>query len=60
MLLINIHHIAFDGWSMDIFIKELESFYRSYSENKAHGLKPLEIQYKDFAVWQQATCKVKY
>ena len=45
--LINIHHIAFDGWSVDIFIKELEDLYR----NKK--LPSLHIQYKDYAVWQR-------
>lgn len=53
-----IHHIAFDGWSVDLFLRELEEYYRYYS-NKAKGintelnLPELSIQYKDFAVWQR-------
>ena len=46
-LLINIHHIASDGWSMDILFKEIDAFY--YSKN----LPILPIQYKDFSVWQR-------
>jgi amino acid adenylation domain-containing protein/non-ribosomal peptide synthase protein (TIGR01720 family) len=46
-LSITIHHIAFDGWSMNIFIQELNALYERKS------LAPLTIQYKDFAVWQR-------
>ncbi|MDD2706957.1 MAG: amino acid adenylation domain-containing protein [Verrucomicrobiae bacterium] len=52
-LLVNIHHIAFDGWSADIFLRELNAFYRHHREGVPHGLPPLEIQYKDFALWQR-------
>jgi len=55
ILLINIHHIAADGWSMDIFQQELFSYYHAYAANvKEFSLPPLEIQYKDYAVWQRA------
>jgi amino acid adenylation domain-containing protein len=52
-LLINMHHIASDGWSIDIFQKELVAYYEFYHLNKSLCLPTLSIQYKDFAVWQR-------
>ncbi|MGV8124226.1 MAG: amino acid adenylation domain-containing protein [Candidatus Xenobiia bacterium LiM19] len=52
-VLINIHHIAFDGWSTDIFLSELDSFYRYHRDGAAVTLPDLDIQYRDFAVWQR-------
>ncbi|UHO38304.1 amino acid adenylation domain-containing protein [Chryseobacterium capnotolerans] len=48
-----IHHIAFDGWSTDIFLKELISIYDAIKEEQPHELPALKIQYKDFALWQR-------
>jgi len=45
-LSIVIHHIAFDGWSYDLFLQELNQFY---DKGK---LDPLNLQYSDYAVWQ--------
>jgi len=42
------HHIAFDGWSMHVFFKELGFLY----EHPSESLPPLTIQYRDFASWQ--------
>ena len=58
-LSIVIHHIAFDGWSREIFFKELEHYYNYYlaKENGFTtnlGLPELEIQYRDFALWQRS------
>jgi amino acid adenylation domain-containing protein/non-ribosomal peptide synthase protein (TIGR01720 family) len=53
-LLFIIHHIAFDGWSTDIFLSELEQLYRHHRDGSAAALPRLEIQYRDFAVWQRA------
>ncbi len=52
-ILINIHHIAFDGWSTDIFLKELNAFYHHFNDGVELQLPEMEIQYKDFAVWQK-------
>ncbi|MFT4693256.1 MAG: amino acid adenylation domain-containing protein [Francisella sp.] len=52
-LLINIHHIASDGWSMDVLLKELNAYYDHYANNTPLQLSELSIQYKDFAVWQR-------
>ena len=48
------HHIISDGWSMGIFIKELLVLYNAFNKNEIPELLPLRIQYKDYAVWQQA------
>ena len=48
-----IHHIAFDGWSADIFLHELYEFYNHYRDNTSLTLPKLGIQYKDFAIWQR-------
>ena len=54
LLVINMHHIASDGWSMDIFQRELLSYYQGYIDgDKNFELPALDIQYKDFAVWQR-------
>ena len=53
-MLINIHHAVFDGWSTEILYKELDSYYRYYTQGIAPNLSDLQIQYKDFAVWQRS------
>ncbi|SDO82090.1 HxxPF-repeated domain-containing protein, partial [Pedobacter steynii] len=47
------HHIISDGWSMGIWIKELFLFYNAYINSEEDALAPLNIQYKDYAAWQQ-------
>uniref|UniRef100_UPI003D0AEAA9 condensation domain-containing protein n=1 Tax=Tenacibaculum sp. TaxID=1906242 RepID=UPI003D0AEAA9 len=47
------HHIISDGWSIDIMMKELMEVYRQLNENLDDSKQDLEIQYKDYAVWQQ-------
>jgi amino acid adenylation domain-containing protein len=48
-LLLVVHHVAFDGWSLGIFIRELGALYRG----GASELPPLPVQYGDYAVWQR-------
>jgi hypothetical protein len=50
---ITTHHIVSDGWSADVALAELASFYRSYARNEAVSLPPLPIQYADYALWQR-------
>ena len=52
-ILLNFHHIIFDGWSVGIFTRELEYFYNSYSKGQNDELSPLPIQYADFSRWQR-------
>src|SRR5205823_1713041 len=51
-LIITIHHIVMDDWSLGIFLKELSAFYNSVVSGQACSLPALPIQYADFAVWQ--------
>jgi amino acid adenylation domain-containing protein len=53
ILVITMHHIASDGWSISIFLNELVEVYESYTEKRASKLKPLEIQYSDYSIWQR-------
>jgi amino acid adenylation domain-containing protein len=52
VLLLNIHHIASDGWSMDLINEELLSFYQAEYQNTELSLAPLPVQYSDYAQWQ--------
>ncbi|HYF50388.1 MAG TPA: amino acid adenylation domain-containing protein [Planctomycetota bacterium] len=52
ILLFNVHHIVFDGWSLGVFVRELATLYAAYAEGG--GLLPeLPIQYVDVAAWQR-------
>ena len=54
VLLITIHHIIADGWSIGIIAQELGTLYQSASNNEEPQLAPLPLQFGDFAVWQNA------
>ena len=53
VLLLCMHHVVCDGWSMDILVKEFTALYEAYREGKASVLPELPVQYADFAVWQR-------
>ncbi|MCP4660126.1 MAG: amino acid adenylation domain-containing protein, partial [bacterium] len=58
-LLLNMHHIISDGWSIGVFSQELATLYEAFEQGKPatdprFGLEELEIQYADFAVWQRS------
>nr|WP_260232358.1 non-ribosomal peptide synthetase [Chryseobacterium lactis] len=48
-----IHHIAFDGWSTDIFLQEIQTIYKALIKGETPQLAEVKIQYKDFALWQR-------
>ncbi|WP_339075511.1 amino acid adenylation domain-containing protein [Teredinibacter turnerae] len=52
VLIFNLHHIAADGWSMNILMDEFIRLYDAVISNRGLPLPPLAIQYKDFAAWQ--------
>jgi amino acid adenylation domain-containing protein len=52
-LVITLHHIIADGWSIGVLIKELAALYEAFSQGKLPPLLELPIQYKDFINWQQ-------
>ncbi len=53
VLLLVIHHIAADGWSMGVLFRELSILYEAFAAGKPCPLAELAIQYADFAVWQR-------
>ncbi|CAD5916872.1 Surfactin synthase subunit 1 [Planktothrix agardhii] len=53
LLLVCMHHIISDGWSIEVFIHELTTLYNAYAQNQPANLAPLPIQYADFAIWQR-------
>jgi amino acid adenylation domain-containing protein len=52
-LLLVIHHIVTDGWSMNIFMSELVALYEAFSTGGPSPLQELSLQYRDFATWQR-------
>ncbi|EDX71108.1 amino acid adenylation domain protein [Coleofasciculus chthonoplastes PCC 7420] len=53
ILLITLHHIIFDAWSMGVLIQELVALYEAFSTGQSNPLPELPIQYADFAQWQR-------
>ncbi|WP_160715183.1 non-ribosomal peptide synthetase [Chitinophaga solisilvae] len=49
-----LHHIIADGISLEILMQELIQVYNALLENQEHGLPPLDIQFRDYAVWQES------
>lgn len=47
------HHIISDGWSTAILLNELSTIYNGFTQDESKELKPLTIQYADFALWQK-------
>ena len=52
-LLLTVHHIVEDGWSLAILVQELGALYTAIVEGRADSLKPLPVQYPDYAIWQR-------
>ena len=55
VLLLTMHHIASDGWSIGILTSEFVTLYAARSEGREAALPELEIQYADYAHWQRST-----
>jgi amino acid adenylation domain-containing protein len=53
ILLVTLHHIVADGWSLGILFRELSVLYEAACQGKPSPLPPLPIQYADFAQWQR-------
>jgi amino acid adenylation domain-containing protein len=56
-LLLTMHHIISDGWSMAILWREVGVLYEAYSDGAESPLEPLPIQYADYALWQREWLK---
>ncbi|WP_246204886.1 condensation domain-containing protein, partial [Streptomyces tailanensis] len=55
LLLLTVHHIAADGWSLGVLVEELAVLYRAFAAAEPNPLPPPPIQYADYAVWQRET-----
>jgi amino acid adenylation domain-containing protein len=53
VILVTLHHIITDGWSMGVFVSELASLYPAYANGRNPELPPLAVEYVDFAAWQR-------
>ncbi|WNG46585.1 amino acid adenylation domain-containing protein [Archangium minus] len=57
VLVLVMHHIACDVWSLDLLLRELETLYRAFSSGTEPALLPLPVQYADYATWQREWLK---
>jgi len=53
VLLLAMHHIISDAWSMGVLLRELSVLYTAFAGGKADPLPPLPVQYADYACWQR-------
>lgn len=53
VLLLNIHHVVFDAWSVGVLLNELSQLYTAFVNGEPSPLQPLPLQYADFALWQR-------
>ncbi|MGZ4113274.1 MAG: amino acid adenylation domain-containing protein, partial [Tumebacillaceae bacterium] len=53
VLILNMHHICSDGWSLGVMIQEVGAIYSAFVNDRPSPLRPLPVQYADFAVWQR-------
>ncbi|MCW3467115.1 non-ribosomal peptide synthetase [Chitinophaga nivalis] len=54
LLVLTIHHIASDGWSVGVILRELSVLYNAYAQDRTPVLPALPVQYADYALWQRA------
>jgi amino acid adenylation domain-containing protein len=53
ILLVTLHHIITDGWSMGIFERELSALYQAFAKDQPSPLPELVVQYPDYALWHR-------
>ena len=53
ILVLTLHHITSDGWSMGVLIREMAELYTSHLSGRKPELPELPVQYADFAAWQR-------
>ncbi len=53
VLLLTMHHIVADGWSIGVLVRELAAIYEAFSAGNEPQLPELPVQYGDFAIWQR-------
>jgi amino acid adenylation domain-containing protein len=52
-LLLDVHHVVSDGWSMEVLVRELSALYDAFLGGRPSPLAPLPVQYADYAAWQR-------
>jgi len=52
LLLLTVHHIVADGWSMGVLVREVAALYEAFCSGQPSPLPELSVQYADYAVWQ--------
>lgn len=53
VVVVVMHHIVSDGWSLGVLIRELGALYTAYTQGKSSPLPELSVQYADYALWQR-------
>ncbi|MEO7532808.1 MAG: amino acid adenylation domain-containing protein, partial [Ferruginibacter sp.] len=53
VLVVIMHHIASDAWSISLLVKEVVELYSAYEEKRPSSLVPVNLQYADYAIWQR-------
>jgi amino acid adenylation domain-containing protein len=54
LLLLTLHHIVSDGWSLGVLVREVTALYEAFSQRLPSPLPELPVQYADFAAWQRS------
>ncbi len=53
ILVLTLHHIVSDGWSLGVLVREVAALYAAFSQRLPSPLPPLAVQYADYAAWQR-------
>ncbi|HST59994.1 MAG TPA: condensation domain-containing protein, partial [Longimicrobium sp.] len=57
LLVVTMHHVVADAWSMAVFTRELSALYTAFSQGQPDPLPALPVQYADYAAWQRRLVK---
>jgi len=55
VLMLNMHHIISDGWSVGIFVREFDTILEAFAKREEYELQELTLQYADYAYWERIT-----